>query len=844
MSFHWVKPFTIASSRCEHGDPGSWRSRPVAPSNAPSQLHSKHALCWAALAAAMYLPVLSAQAQETATDAPIRHHYEIPAGPLDTALAWFGRQSGVPISVNAKLTKGLEGSSVNGTYSEGEALRLLLAGTGLEAVRDASGEYTLRKAPMPLQQMGSTGDVATLSPVTVTGSIREGGERSGYVVKDVSPVGPWEGRSLRDTPYAISVVSADLISNVQATTPDQIYKMMPTTQLSWPQAQNDSPYVYMRGFLSTTPARNGLTGAMYGHGTSTEDIERIEILTGLSGFLYGPGNVGGLINYVSKRPTPERYNSVTVGYTGGENGYIHGDFGGPIDAEGRFGYRINAVAQDGDTRIKNFPLRKQFISAAFDWHVTDRLLLQVDGSRRNYHSRRQAYWSLAPGAQRPSADDLDPTVLWSQNWTFYDVESERLGANLHWDVSDAITLRAAYLDRRDIRTYAFSTNTIQTNNTYDQTSYITSPQDIRGEAWHAFADFKFNTGPISHTVTTGYMATRNTRYDNADGSVGVQTLTGASLGSPTYVPEPAWPAYGLEPPWNSAINRQASWMIGDDIQFNEQWSMLVGLSRSTIKTETRANPGAPMVTAYDESATTPTVSLIYKPTPNVTTYATYMEALERGGIAADDYNGFPVANAGEIMAPLISKQVEVGVKAQVGGVLLTGALFQIDKGLQYYDLSNPSRPVYVQDGRQVHKGLELTATGKLTRNLTVVGGMTLLDASVKKQKQDPSLEGKVPVGTAERMFKIYGEYRVPSVPGLTLNGGISYTGSAWWDAMNTDKLPGYTLVDIGARYEMDVGAHPVTLRLNVNNLTNKRYWVNSVYLGDARTVMLSASMQF
>src|SRR5690606_16371064 len=144
-----------------------------------------------------------------------------------------------------------------------------------------------------------------------------------------------------------------------------------------------------------------------------------------------------------------------------------------------------------------------------------------------------------------------------------------------------------------------------------------------------------------------------------------------------------WPSYGTQGYWNSSVNRQSSWMIGDDITFNEQWSMLLGLNRSTIKTRSRPGPGADWETSYKKSAVTPTVSLVYKPVPSVTTYATYMEALEQGGLAADVHNGQPVRNAGEIMEPLISKQVEVGVKATVGDMLLTAALFEIDKGLQY-----------------------------------------------------------------------------------------------------------------------------------------------------------------
>ncbi|MCD0504587.1 TonB-dependent siderophore receptor [Bordetella petrii] len=795
------------------------------------------AVCWMAVGALAYSPAGTAHAQTTASGPAARHAFDIPAGSLDQALGRFGRQSGAAISVNATLTAGVQSPGLRGSYTAAQALRQLLAGTGLEALLDASGEYTLRRIPP------APGGVATLAPVTVSGGL-DGGEQVGYVTQDISPVGPWEGRDLQDTPYSISAVSADLIENIQATTPDQIFRMMPTTQLSWPQSQNDAPYIFMRGFQSATPARNGLPGAMYGHGTTTEDVERVEILTGLSGFLYGPGNVGGLVNYVSKRPTPERYNSVTVGNSGGPNAYVHGDFGGPIDAAGRFGYRINAVAQDGKTRVDDYTLRRKFVSAAFDWRPTDRLLVQVDGAYRDYRSTRQAYWSIAPGAQRPDANSLDPTRLWSQDWTFFDVESKRLGANLRWEATDAITLRAAYLDRRDTREYAFSTNTVQPDGTYTQVNRITAPQDIRGNAWHAFADFAFNTGPVAHKVTAGYLATRNTRYDHADGQVSAPPLTGLPLDRPTHVPEPDWPSYGQEPSWNGSVNRQASWMIGDDIIFNEQWSMLVGLSRATIRNKSRSSPSADWESSYKDSATTPTVSLIFKPVPSVTTYATYMEALEQGGAAADVYNGQPVSNAGQIMAPLISKQIEVGVKATVGEMLLTGALFQIDKGLQYYDVTNPASPTYVQDGRQVHRGLELTATGRVTPNLTLVGGVTLLDPRVKQQKQDPTLEGKRPVGTANRMFKMYGEYRIPGVSGLSVNAGISYVGASWADNRNTDQLPAYTLVDVGARYVVNAGEYPVTLRLNVNNLTNKRYWVNSQYLGDARTVVLSANVKF
>ena len=154
------------------------------------------------------------------------------------------------------------------------------------------------------------------------------------------------------------------------------------------------------------------------------------------------------------------------------------------------------------------------------------------------------------------------------------------------------------------------------------------------------------------------------------------------------------------------------------------------------------------------------------------------KVLNIGGIAADDHESTTnnVINAGEVMGPLTSSQIELGAKIEFDGMLLTAALFEIDKGLEYYNAVNDKQYEFVQDGRQVHRGLEFTATGKLTENLTLVGGFTLLDAKTKT-KHNPELEGKRPMEVAEQLFKLYGEYNITAIPGLVINGGFNHTGS-------------------------------------------------------------------
>ncbi|MFD2014246.1 TonB-dependent receptor plug domain-containing protein [Acinetobacter vivianii] len=203
--------------------------------------------------------------------------------------------------------------------------------------------------------------VNVLTPIKVTASKdTQGTAEQGYKEDTVSQVGLWQGRSLQQLPYSIQVFSNDLLKNIQATSnPDEIYRLNPTSQLSRSQYENDQPVTYTRGFRVANAYRDGMEGDQYGHGTTTEDAKKIEVFNGLSGFLYGPGNVGGLINYVTKRSTDTRLNEINLANLGGKSWYTHADFGGKFDDAGKFGYRLNLAKQGGDTAIKQQEIKKR-----------------------------------------------------------------------------------------------------------------------------------------------------------------------------------------------------------------------------------------------------------------------------------------------------------------------------------------------------------------------------------------------------------------------------------------------------------------------------------------------------
>lgn len=765
--------------------------------------------------AAWSAPMARAQPAATApTDATFR--IVIPAQALGSALNELARQAGLQLMVHPDLVAGRAAPAVSGTLSARQALDRLLAGSGLSASVEGKA-VIIRATP-------TTSSDTTLPQVVVTAARdadsttalqQEGTAADGYRAKTISSVGALGRMSLQDTPFSMSVVSRELMQNIQAQSPDDVYKLNPSTRTTTPQITSWSPAVNIRGFDGYNTAEDGLRRA-YNHAAVLEDKERVEVLNGLSGFLYGAAQPGGMVNFVYKRPTVERLNSVTFGNYGGSQAYVHGDFGGRIDEAGKAGYRLNVVKQDGGTAVEDQKINRQLLSAAVDWQVTDKLLLELNGVYNQYKtSGTSAYWYF-DGVKHGSAPDAKR--LWGQPWVDDEFENTKLMGKLTYRLNDTLTLRGAYMrDYLDRLGAEHTINVVSTPGSYEQTRTRSGRTKDVYDAASALADISVNTGSVAHTVTLGYTMYSD-KYWNSPSQFNTGYQGPYSFTAPTYVPEPDFPPSVGDPEYGGRdLNK--NYLIGDNITFNDRWSMLVGTNHSVIQSG-----------AYNKSRNSPSVSLVFKPLPWLSSYASYIEGLEIGGTAPDG-----TSNAREVQSPMVSRQKEIGVKASVGKLLLTGAIFDIEKAYEFTDSDN----VYTQNGRQNHQGVEFNVSGKLGDKWTVVSGVTALDAKVKGSEFD----GNSPMNVARLVAKVYAEYALP-LPGLSLTGGLYYTGKQWADAANTDRLPGVTTADIGLRYATQVSGKPLTLRLNISNLADKSYWLNSYYVGAPRSVAFSAQVQF
>ena len=707
--------------------------------------------------------------------------------------------------------------------------------------------------PVAAQTVPAADDGA-VAEVVVTDTnppAKEGTEESGYR-NTTGQVGPLGKMTLKDTPYSLNVTSGELIENSNAHTLADALKTNPTVTSSMSSnGYSSMNRLTMRGFQmdAQSEQRDGLPDRSFTW-VPLENVERIEVFNGLSGFLTGFGAPGGTVNYVSKKPTDKSMQSLTTGVYNGGVGFAHADLGGRIaDTGDRIGYRVNLYHEDGDTYTDGSTQTRSLLSAYLDMRLAPDTKLWTDIWYQKYDATGLTPY-IAPANWNtqgvPDASKFDVTKQLGQNWTYNKTEKTQAGLGLDTKLNETFSARFGYRHVFEWRDYAAVTDIVQADGqTYKQYYSRSARQNEVINSGYAMLDAKFDTFGIEHKATAGYNGTKYyfTRGWDVSGAPGTSGLLlgTSSIADPASFADPNLSA-GSKTRFNPV--RWDNFLLGDVIKFDDQWSILAGVTHarySSRQDDWGVSPSASYTTNHPtrvtQTADTPSLAVMFKPIPSVTTYASYIETLQNGGTAPSS-----TSNSGMVMSPYTSQQYELGVKATIGGMELNTALFRIEKANEYTD---PSDNTYKQDGLQVHQGVEFTGTGKLTEDLTFVGGFTWLDARVQEAKAAPLTEGKTPVNTPDWQARAYLEYALPFLENLTLTGGSNFYGRRPVTTNNTKYIHEAATVDLGLRYKPDVYGHPMNINLGVTNLFDTAYWAywyssgEGMMLGAPRLVSLS-----
>lgn len=621
-------------------------------------------------------------------------------------------------------------------------------------------------------------------------------------------LGPMGQRRLQDTPYSVSVMSRDLIDSQQLKSFKDIIRYLPSVQ-------GDGARPQTRGLQGSVVQNSRLDGLNVVSTTDypAEQLGGVEVLSGLSGSLYGPANPAGTFNLLSKRPTDFTRNRVTLGVGTGLSWLKAADLSGPFDPEGKIKYRLNLVDEQGHSYAPGSTLRRQLISLATDFQISDDSVIETNLSHYNYLAKGlPGKFAVASGVTLPHAPDPTRSNL-GQNYAGDNNTTDTASLHFKHDFDGNWKLDVGALRQIADRESTAVTNTLINNNgTYRSSVSSATASRFTINSYLANLNGSVYTGPIRHDLTFGLTGFDWDNYNPVAG--GTQTLGTASLSDPTNFAEPDYPDFTDR--YHSANATQRALTFGDTLTFTPQWSLMLSGSQSRLTADNYSQAG--VHTSSNDSGISTSSSVLFKPVDDWTLYLTYADSLQQGDSAAAGSS-----NAGSILSPYRSRMWELGSKWVVSGVNLSLAAFQIKRPFAYTQADN----VYAIAGEQRNRGLEFLADGNVTQNLKMYGGVTWLDPKLLDTGNASTEDTRI-VGLSRVTASLLTEYRIDQVPGLAVNLNARYVGPRPTDDSNDHWVGSYETFDIGASYTTRLMQRDTVYRLEMTNVGNEHYWTNIV----------------
>ncbi len=695
--------------------------------------------------------------------------------------------------------------------------------------------------------------------------------------------------SVETTPIAISAFTGDILDNRGAANISDVSRFVPNLTITASPAgsgSGSSSSIYLRGvgqvdFLITTDPGVGIyiDGVYYPRATATImnllDLERVEVLRGPQGTLFGKNTIGGAVSLISAKPSADGGGKLEL--RAGKNSYFEGRamvdvplsdtlnsrFSALYKTKNGFTDRIVTGEREGDER--SFAARAMFNWAPNDQFTAD---LAVDYQNRNGTTSENAViqfeptagiaavWSaLIGGATNPPAVvNTDPRQSGSTGVNVDDNETVGLSLTMEYDlgattlksISAVRTLEAEFGRDGDGTANAY----LHTNNRVVQSQYSQELQ-LTGRGFDGRLNWVGGVYYFNELAKdTNVVRLAEGLWNALEGLPGaVLPLTATSV-----CPGPTPPnvcAGGTGNPFNAAfdldfniynkLSAESYAVYGSGtFALTDQLNLTAGLrytdeNKDYYLDHWRANSSttiiAPTAVSDSWSAWSPKVSLDYQTNDNTLLYASLSRGFKSGS-----FNGRPTTQgAVDSFNPEFVWSYEAGVKTSFADrrVLLSAAAFIYD----YQDLQLTSARadatgnlilVTENAGKANVKGIEAEMRAMVTDNFVIDASIGLLDAAYGELNPGATVSADLRLmRTPEFTMYLGGEYTldVSDDFDLTLRGDYSYMSSQALDPANTAILiqDGYGL--LGGRITLTPKDANWEVALYGSNLTNELYLI-------------------
>ncbi|WP_322505883.1 TonB-dependent siderophore receptor [Chroococcidiopsis cubana] len=654
------------------------------------------------------------------------------------------------------------------------------------------------------------------------------GEREveGYNAPDASTATKTD-TPLRDIPQSIQVIPRQVIEDQQVT---EISDALRNVSGVTPRVDYGFSYTYnIRGFSDSRTLRNGFR--IEAPTIAPSGIERVEVLKGPASVLYGQVEPGGIINFVTKKPLSDPYYAAE--FTAGSYNFYEPsiDFSGPLTADGKLLYRLNASYQNFGSFIDFVDGEILSIAPVISYKIGDATTLTLEYeylySDRTYNDGLpidsvtfELPISRYLGEPGDRIDETTNNLILSFDHRFDDNISLRTAFGASFSEGEDVACRVSEYDPE---TQEVSRFCVTDGSEYD---------DVY--SWQTDLVAKFNTGSVQHQLLLGLeLSQRNNGYENFEASGANINVFDPVYGEPippsdySFKDDFTSNAVGLYLQNQIALLPNLKLLIGGRFDFinfeSEGYEQTVGEERIE-----RSND-------FDDNAFSPRVGLVYQPIEPISLYASYSRSFVPNNTTTA---------SGELIEPTRGTQYEAGIKAELGNLSATLAAYEITKtNILTTDPDNPDFSIGV--GEVKSRGIEFDLGGEILPGWNLVASAFINDAFVTEDNNLP-VDDVLTNAPAEgaSLWTTY-EIQRGNLQGLGFGVGVFYVGDREAELPNELVLPSYVRADASIFYKRDnwrVG-------LNFKNLFDTKYYESSqntalIYPGAPFTVLGTVAVEF
>ncbi|WP_018995902.1 TonB-dependent receptor [Hirschia maritima] len=656
--------------------------------------------------------------------------------------------------------------------------------------------------------LGASTVIASLS-IAVPSAYAQENEAEDSSVQDTIIVSARRrDESIIDTPVAVTAVSGDILEAAGSLDITAVQKFTPNATIEVARGSNSTLIAFIRGVGQQDP----LWGFEPGVGVYVDDVffarpqgavldifdvERIEVLRGPQGTLYGRNTIGGAIKYVTKPLNMDeaqgnlRFN---VGTFNQLDGIVTGST--PIGDKFAIGGALAKYTRDGYGKNLNTGAEhynKDILAGRIsaEWHPTDSFRLRFSADQTQDDSNAKH------GHRRiPSADGaFQVTDIYDTNAGAGDSNSvETRGASLtaEWDINDNITLKSisAYRDSETTTPIDFDTLPQQD---------FDVPATYEDDQFSQEFQVQFNTDKLSGVAGVYYLdGTASGQFDVLLSSFGLTVYTAGEQEKENFALY-ADVSYDITDQWSISLGGRYT---EDKTIADVQRDLWLGLGTPNLDPSNTSSTFLVTQTGYQglerkDDQFTPRVSVSYEPTDEVTLYAAYSQGFKAGGFdprARADLDPLGLSQQG--FGPEIVDSYEIGAKGLFfdNKLLLNSAIFLAEYEDQQITVQQGAdsdndgiNDTFVSSvfnaGKSTYSGIELEGFFNATDALTFSGNIGYIDAQI-----DEILSAGVNIAdnfVVQNTPEWTGRFGFNYVHSMDAAGDISFNGSvAYRDEYN------------------------------------------------------------